>query len=200
MISIYKIKPLFQNLLRPILRKLYKMKVSANQITISALVLSLIISIMFWYADTYKILWLVLPIGLFLRMALNALDGMMAREYHQQSNLGEVLNEVGDVFSDFLIFLPLIKYETSILTIIVIFISLSIINEFSGVLCKVISNIRTYDGPMGKSDRAFFLGLYGLLKYFGIYKQSFSPYIFSVIVFLIVLSTIIRLKKGLKNA
>ncbi len=200
MISIYKIKPLFQNVLRPLLRKLYQLKISANQITISAVFLSLIIGIMFWFADAYPIFWLVLPLGLLIRMALNALDGMMAREYHQQSKLGEVLNELGDVFSDFVIFLPLIKYEISLIIIIVIFICLSIINEFAGVLCKVISNTRAYDGPMGKSDRAFFLGLYGILNYFGIYNQSISPYIFSVIVFLIIVSTIIRVKRGLKNA
>jgi len=33
-------------------------------------------------------------------MALNAIDGMLAREHHMQSKLGAILNELGDVVSD----------------------------------------------------------------------------------------------------
>ena len=43
---------------------------------------------------------LLLPAVLFLRMALNAIDGMLAREHNQKSALGAILNELGDVFSD----------------------------------------------------------------------------------------------------
>jgi CDP-diacylglycerol--glycerol-3-phosphate 3-phosphatidyltransferase len=33
-------------------------------------------------------------------MALNAIDGMLAREHDMQSPLGAMLNELGDVLSD----------------------------------------------------------------------------------------------------
>ena len=36
---------------------------------------------------------------LFLRMALNAIDGMLAREFNQKTNLGAYLNELTDVIS-----------------------------------------------------------------------------------------------------
>ena len=49
---------------------------------------------------------LLLPLVLFLRMALNAIDGMMAREFGQKSRLGAVLNELGDVLSDACLYLP----------------------------------------------------------------------------------------------
>ncbi|MEO6453063.1 MAG: CDP-alcohol phosphatidyltransferase family protein [Ginsengibacter sp.] len=51
-------------------------------------------------------------------MALNALDGMMARIYNQQTKKGEVLNELGDVISDLFIFFPLLKYEQTNLYLI----------------------------------------------------------------------------------
>ena len=50
---------------------------------------------------------ILLPIILFLRMGLNAIDGMLAREHGMKSNLGAVLNEVGDVISDSALYLPL---------------------------------------------------------------------------------------------
>lgn len=49
---------------------------------------------------------LLLPIVLFIRMALNALDGMLARECNQQTRLGAILNETGDVISDIALYLP----------------------------------------------------------------------------------------------
>ncbi|SRR5690606_1411702 len=198
MISIYNIKPKFQELLKPILVILHKLGITANQITISSILLSLIIGIGFWFADKNFAFFLILPFGLLLRMALNALDGMMARTYNQQSKKGEVLNEIGDIISDLFVFFPLLKFEQEILYLIVIFICLSIINEFAGVLGKVVSNERRYEGPMGKSDRALILGVYGILSYLSINFNKYSIYIFSVIILLLILSTMIRIKKSLK--
>lgn len=197
MISIYNIKPQFQRLLTPILEWMHRKDITANQITVSACILSVIIGVMFWFSEDNKWFFLALPIGLLLRMALNALDGMMARRYNQISRKGEMLNELGDVVSDTIIFLPLLKYQPESLYLIVIFIAMSIINEFAGVMGKVISNQRNYDGPMGKSDRAFIIGLYGLACLCGADISSYSMCIFSVINLLLLVSTWIRIKKAL---
>lgn len=199
MISVYKIKPKFQQLLKPILTGLYKIGVTANQITWSSILLSLVIGIAFWFAADNKILFLALPIGLFIRMALNALDGMMARTYNQQTKKGEILNELGDIISDLFIFFPLLIFEKNNLYLIVVFLCLSIINEFSGILGKVISGERQYDGPMGKSDRAFIIGLYGLLSFFSFNISAYSFWAFLIINLLIIISTLLRIKKSLKK-
>lgn len=198
MISIYKIKPKFQKLLLPILRFFNKLGITANQITFSAIFLSIVIGVSFWFADYNSYLYLILPIGLLLRMALNALDGMMARIYNQQSKKGELLNEFGDIFSDLIIFLPLVKYESQDILLVVLFITLSIINEFAGLLGKVISNERRYEGPMGKSDRAFVIAVYGIIGFFQVDIKSNIPLIFILLIFLLIVSTVIRLKKSLK--
>ena len=195
MISIYNIKPKFQKLLQPTLHVLHKAGFTANQITGISLLLSLIIGILFWFAGDYRIFFLALPIGLFLRMALNALDGMMARTYHQQSKQGEVLNELGDVISDCFIYFPLIRFENAALYWVVAFISLSIINEFAGILGKAVSGQRRYEGPMGKSDRAFVMGVYGLLCFFNVGFRPYSVYIFIFLIFLLIISTMTRVKK-----
>jgi len=181
MISIYQIKPKFQALLNPVLVTLHKWNISANQITLTSILLSLIIGAFFWFSDINRYFLLALPIGLFIRMALNALDGMMARTYNQQSKIGEVLNEIGDIVSDFFIFLPLLKFESSHIVLIVTFIFLSVLNETSGILTKSINGERRYDGPMGKSDRAFMIGLYGLLHFFNFNTSKYSTLIFLVL-------------------
>lgn len=200
MISVYKLKPRFQQLLTPVLLFLHKNKITANQITISSILLSVMIGILFWNADISKWLFLSLPVGLLIRMALNALDGMMARKFNQTSKLGEVLNEVGDIISDVIIFLPLIKFQPESLYLAVIFIVLSVINEFAGLMGKVVGKERRYDGPMGKSDRALIVGLYGLLIFFGADISGVSVYIFGIIILLLLISTYTRLKKSLHEA
>ncbi len=199
MISVYKLKPKFQQLLMPILNFLHQRKITANQITIGSIVFSLIIDLFFWYADRFPIFFLVLPIGLLLRMALNALDGMMARLFNQTSKTGEVLNEVGDIVSDVVLFFPLLKFHPESVYPIVAFIVLSVVNEFCGLIGKVIANDRRYDGPMGKSDRALLLGVYGILALLHISIVAISGYIFGVLCLLLLLSSVTRLRKALAH-
>ncbi len=199
MISVYKLKPKFQQLLMPILNFLHHRKITANQITIGSIVFSLIIALFFWYADRFPIFFLVLPIGLLIRMALNALDGMMARLFNQTSKTGEVLNEVGDIVSDVVLFFPLLKFHPESVYTIVAFIVLSVVNEFCGLIGKVIANDRRYDGPMGKSDRALLLGVYGILALLHISIVAISGYIFGVLCLLLLLSSVTRLRKALAH-
>lgn len=200
MISIYNIKPQFQKILTPILTYFHKRSITANQITISACILSLAIGTLFWFADNNKLLFLALPIGLLIRMALNALDGMMARRYNQISKKGEMLNEVGDIVSDLFVFLPLLKFQPESIYLVVLFIASSIINEFAGVMGKIVAGERRYEGPMGKSDRAFLLGVYGLLSLFSIGISEYSCWIFGVLILLLLISTAVRIKKALQQS
>ncbi|KFF05094.1 CDP-alcohol phosphatidyltransferase family protein [Flavobacterium reichenbachii] len=199
MISIYTIKPQFQKLLSPLLHFLHKKNISPNQITVGSCVLSLLIGISFWYADFNTLFFLLLPIGLLLRMALNALDGMMAKKYNLTSKTGEMLNEMGDIVSDLFVFFPLLKFESEALYLVVLFIVLSVVNEFAGVMGKAIKGERRYDGPMGKSDRALLLGVYGILKFSSVNLSNYSIWIFTVIIVLLLISTYVRIKKTLKS-
>ena len=200
MLSVYNLKPQFQKMLSPILRFFYNNNITANQITITALILSLTISILFFFSDTNKWLLLSLPVGLFLRMALNALDGMMARTYNQTTNLGEVLNELGDVVSDFIIFLPLIKFLPEAIYPIIIFMVMSVVNEFAGILGKVISGVRHYEGPMGKSDRALLIGVLGIVLLCGMDISHYSIIIFAIANILLIISTYTRIRKTLNES
>jgi CDP-diacylglycerol--glycerol-3-phosphate 3-phosphatidyltransferase len=198
MISVYNIKPKFQQLLKPVLEKLFKAGVTANQITIAAIALSMALSVGFWF-HPYGTMFLILPAGLFFRMALNALDGMMARNYNMQSKIGEVLNEFGDVVSDLFIYLSLIKLQGVEWHVVVGFSVLAVLNEFAGVLAKVIGGERRYDGPMGKSDRAFLVGLICLVYYFYPSISLYINYIFAGAILLLIISTFSRLKNSLKK-
>lgn len=197
MISIYNIKPKFQQLLRPILVKLHALGVTANGITWSAIILSFTIGGLFYWKPSGFML-IVLPVALLLRMALNALDGMMAREYKMQSKKGELLNELGDVLADIALFLPLVLLPGLHPIVLFAFVILGVVNEFTGVLAKAINGERRYDGPMGKSDRALLVGITLLILYFVPSASSALNYIFGAGSLLLIISTAVRIKKSLQ--
>ncbi|MFY0688766.1 MAG: CDP-alcohol phosphatidyltransferase family protein [Cyclobacteriaceae bacterium] len=200
MISVYQLKSGFQRLLRPVLAGMRKMGISPNQITIAAILLSFILGILLWNVKDLNIALLLVPIGLLLRMALNALDGMMATTYHLQSKKGEVLNEMGDIISDLFIYIPIIQFQDVSPVLLTVFIALAVTNEFAGILAKVISGSRRYDGPMGKSDRAFVVGLTLLLAWFFPQAISYFNYLLGGCVLLMLVSTFVRINKGLQGA
>lgn len=161
MITIYAIKPLFQSLLKPIVDRLAKRGVSANQVTLAALGLSVGWGLLLCLVP--QLLW-TMAIVLFVRMALNAIDGMLARQHHQASNLGVYLNELGDMVSDAFVFLPFAFASPEMYPLIIVVIVLSILSESAGILAVAIGKERRYDGPMGKSDRAFVFGLIAIFS------------------------------------
>lgn len=198
MLSVYQLKPKFQQLLLPVLNQLHKQQITANKITIAAMIWSAILGGLLFLSPAHPVYLIFVAFGLLVRMALNALDGMMARNFNQQSKLGEILNEVGDVISDTIIFCGLFSFSFTNSTLVFVFIVLSIINEFSGVLAKLASGVRRYDGPMGKSDRALLIGLWCVLYFmFPVISGVFNSVIIAAI-FLLILSTYKRLSNSLK--
>ncbi len=197
MISFYQIKPKFQQLISPVLYALFKMGATANMITWAAIILSIFTGILIWI-HPYGITFLVLPISLLIRMVLNALDGMMARKYNMQSKKGEILNELGDIISDICIFFPLLYLFRLNLFCLLAFLFLSIINEYVGILAKAVSGTRRYDGPMGKSDRAFLVGLISLILFFCPSLLTYTSFVFTFAGILLVISSSIRVIKTLQ--
>lgn len=156
--SVYDLKPRFQALLRPLANALARWGVSANAVTILAMAGSLVVGFACIYAWADALLLLLWPAWLFARMALNAIDGMLAREHGMKTPLGGVLNEVGDVVSDTALYLPIAFFTAGALWPAVLFTLGAALTEFCGVLGKALGGSRRYDGPMGKSDRALLVG------------------------------------------
>lgn len=197
--SIYELKPKFQNLLRPLVKRLYNADITANQVTLAACILSILLGTLLTKFADISTLFFLLPIWMFLRMALNAIDGMLAREFSQKTPLGGYLNEATDVISDTALYLPFAFVAPFGWGIIVLVIFLAFMSEFLGVLGQVHGSGRRYDGPMGKSDRAFVFGLIGTIyAVFGQLPSWFSWALYAV-VFLLALTCINRIRMGLKS-
>jgi len=166
--TIYDLKPRFQALLRPICAALARAGVTANQVTLAAALLSAAGGAIILWQPAARWPLLLLPAVLFVRMALNAIDGMLAREHDMKSRMGAVLNELGDVVADAVLYLPLAAVPGVPAWAVIGLVIVGILVEMTGVVGVQIGASRRYDGPVGKSDRAFIFGLLAFLLGIGV--------------------------------
>ena len=200
MISIYQLKPKFQSLLRPCANRLNNANITANQVTISACFGSIFVSFIVGLFSSYQWIFCVIPIWMLIRMALNAIDGMLAREFQQKTDLGAYLNEIGDVISDIALLLVFMQLDNVSNNLVILVVLLSFLSEYAGVLGLMVGSSRRYDGPMGKSDRAFVFGAISLG--IGVYQLPLDwiDPILWMISFLLIYTVINRIRKGLEKA
>lgn len=191
MATLYALKPAFQALLRPFASRLARAGVTANAVTVAALVLSLAGggAIAFWPASSWP--FLALPLVLIVRLALNALDGIIAREHGQASAFGAWLNEVGDMLADLALYLPFARVAGVEAGIAVAAAAGAVATEIAGLAAQSVGAARRYDGPMGKSDRAFVYGVVALALGLGTPARPWLNLVLGAVL-LLELATVIR--------
>lgn len=195
--SLYALKPRFQAMLRPGVITLARRGITANQVTAVACIGSVLLGIALWLTGGWRPLFVLVPLWLLARMALNAVDGMLAREHDQKSRLGGYLNELSDVVSDAAVILPFALVAPFDLLWIGIVIFLAALSEYAGVMGPLVGASRRYDGPLGKSDRALVFGALGLWIGLGLPLPAWLFWLLPLVAALLVLTTINRVQKGL---
>ena len=196
--SIYTLKSRFQALLRPLVRRLFAWGVTANQVTVIACATSIAIGAVLmnitrqWFA--------IVPVWMFVRMALNAIDGMLAREFGLKSALGAYLNELTDVLSDAALYLPFAFVSPFEWKSVGAVIFASALSEMAGVVAVMTGASRRYDGPMGKSDRAFVFSLLALWIVFQPVLPAWANWIMWTIALLAALTLVNRIRNGLRES
>jgi CDP-diacylglycerol--glycerol-3-phosphate 3-phosphatidyltransferase len=197
--SLYALKPRFQAWLRPLVGGLARAGVTANQVTIAAAVISVAVGAFVAWRLPDPRAFVLIPLWMFARMAFNAIDGMLAREFGQQSRLGAYLNELTDVVADIALVAPFMLLAPFAPAWVVVVIVLAVISEYAGAIGAMVGASRRYDGPMGKSDRAFAFGVLGLWAGLAsplpVWLASFMP----VLAALLVVTIINRVRGGLNE-
>jgi CDP-diacylglycerol---glycerol-3-phosphate 3-phosphatidyltransferase len=197
-LSVHSLKPKFQEALRPIVRTLASAGITANQITVTNCLLSILLGVFLTLNAQNQQWFLLLPPFFFIRMAFNAIDGMLARDFHQKSNLGAYLNELTDVISDAFLYLPFAYVRGFDPLWIGAVIVLSITSELAGTVAPMTGASRRYDGPMGKSDRALVFGALAFWLGARLEIASWAAMLFpKLISFLLALTIVNRVRNGL---
>jgi CDP-diacylglycerol--glycerol-3-phosphate 3-phosphatidyltransferase len=198
--SLYQLKPAFQRLLRPAVGRLARAGVTANQVTVSAALLSLGVGAAIAWRPGEPRLLLLLPAALLARMALNAADGMLAREHGMKSRLGALLNELGDAVSDAALYLPLAAVPGFPAALQAAAVALALIAEVAGLAALAVGAQRRYDGPMGKSDRALVYGAVGFALGLGVPAGGWLTAVVAAVALLAAVTVVQRVRRALAEA
>lgn len=195
--TLYDVKPAFVRSLEPAIALCERRGITPNALTGAALLLSAAMGgVLALWPSERPALWAVA--GFFLvRMALNAMDGALARRTGQSTPGGEVFNEAADVLADALLFLPLLLVSKAVPLAVVLFVLLAGGTELCGVLPKAAGFSRRYDGPVGKSDRALAVGLYLAALAAGAPRGTWETALFVLLDAALLLTCANRLRKGL---
>ncbi|VWD63432.1 CDP-alcohol phosphatidyltransferase [Burkholderia lata] len=195
--SLYALKPKFQNRLRPFANSLAERGVTANQVTLFAAGGSIVVGALAGLGVFARALFLLIPLWLFARMALNAIDGMLAREHDQKSTLGAYLNELGDVVSDIALVLPFLAIPAFAPADVWLFALTAVIVECAGLIGPLVGVSRRYDGPFGKSDRALALGAFALWIGLGFPVGGVAAWLWRLLIVLSIVTVVRRVQAGI---
>jgi CDP-diacylglycerol--glycerol-3-phosphate 3-phosphatidyltransferase len=159
MAGIYQIKPAFQRSLGGIQQWLIERRVHPDVLTFAALGLSILGGAAVYFAPDLVWLLVTIPPIVLVRTALNALDGLVAKQTGLARPWGEVLNEFCDRLADVALFGGLALASPSIHLLGALTVVAILLTSYLAILSKAAGGRRQYAGPMGKADRMIVLGV-----------------------------------------
>ena len=199
--TLYQLKPAFQQRLRPWVGRLAGRGVRANHVTVAAAAVSVALGAgLLLQPGGDRSAFLLLPLWMLLRMAFNAIDGMLAREHGQQTALGAYLNELCDLVSDAALYLPFAMVAPFGPWGVGAVVLAAWLAEYAGVLGSGVGASRRYDGPLGKSDRALVFGALGAWVGFGGVLPGWSAALMPLLAVLGLATAAHRVRQGLREA
>ncbi len=164
--GIYAMKPRFQKALGSIERYLVRKRVHPDYLTLGALALSIAGGVAIYASNAAPWLLLLIPCVTLCRTALNALDGLVARDTGLARPWGEVLNETCDRLSDIALFAGVCFAPGSNIALGACAILSMLLSSYVGVLSREAGGKRQYGGVMGKADRMIYLDIASVAAFF----------------------------------
>jgi CDP-diacylglycerol---glycerol-3-phosphate 3-phosphatidyltransferase len=157
--GLYARKPGFQHRLAGLADWLARREVHPDALTYLAVVCGLIGGLALALGTrSASLLWLVPPLA-GVRLAFNALDGMVATRRDMARPWGKVLNEFADRLSDLAFLGPLLLVPGSSDVLVAAALCATLLVSYIGVLAEAAGSQRQYGGVMGKADRMLWLAL-----------------------------------------
>jgi len=197
--QIYKVKAQFQRVLNPVKNIFIKLKISPTAINVWAVVFSILMGLAFFYSSQYRLLLIAVPFLAFLRIAYNALDGMVARETKAKNQKwGEVLNESLDRLSDICVFVGLAFTSYMNFQLVAVCLIVTLFSSYLGIVSKAAGGKRMYSALMGKADRMFYLSVAAVAAYiWGTYLINYFVVFILALICLTVVQRYYLIKKEL---
>jgi CDP-diacylglycerol--glycerol-3-phosphate 3-phosphatidyltransferase len=172
----------------------------ANEVTLAGLLLSAFGGLLIVLAPRASWPLILLPVILVLRTGMKTLDELLAREQGLRNELKASMNELADVLSDAVLYLPLAAVPLMPPRLVTVAVVLGVVAEMAGVVAAQLGGRRRYDGPMGMGERAVTFGGIALLLGLGAGNGPWLDIIMLVMIGLIALTMMNRIRGGMRDA
>lgn len=156
--SLSLLKPWLRRALLPTAGALVRQGVTANQITVLSIVVSVALGACLAIAPERPVVHALVPLWLTGRTILASLDGTLAVCFGQKSRIGGCLNEAGDIASDIALYAPLALVNPFTASQVALVLSLAVAGELAGLCGNWLGAGRRCEGPFGKADRTLAFG------------------------------------------
>ena len=164
--SVYSLKPRFRASLRGVERAVIARGIGADQVTAAGLACGAVAAAAILLSALAPWWLLCVPPLVLLRLACNALDGMIAVDTHGARPIGQVANEFADRIADACILIALsVRAGAPLLGIGTL--ALVLLSSYLGTVAQAAGGTRQYTGVMGKADRMILLALAAPVAAFG---------------------------------
>lgn len=152
--------------------------------------------------DEYRWTLLLLNFWVLMRMVMNVLDGMLAREYNEATPGGEIANEALDVFGDTIVYGAFFFIPNSPHLAVTIFLISIWAAEFFGVLGKGLpGGVRRHETHGGgKPDRSILVLIYCMIYFFYPPIHAYFEYFLYGLSALVFWTCVVRIMKTLEGA
>lgn len=164
--GIYAIKPWWQRRLTSIEDTLVIHHIHPDLITLAGVGCAALIGIaLFFSAYIHLLILAVAPLAV-ARLAVNALDGLVARRTGMARPWGEVFNECCDRLADILVFVGLAFNPLVNATLVWGTLVCILFNSYLGTVSKAAGGKRQFGGLLAKADRMIYMGLFSYVVFF----------------------------------
>lgn len=175
MLDLPDTKPFLERLFRPATHVCNRRGMQPNTLTVMSLSASSLAGVLVleFPAATWPLLTVLA--AMLARLALNHMDGILAREHGMKTPWGSLLNEIATPAEDMVLYLPLAARPEMPSALIVLAVMLGVLVEVAGLSALTLGSARRFDGPMAKVPRGTFFGVLAVAAVLGLAGPWVQP-------------------------
>jgi CDP-diacylglycerol--glycerol-3-phosphate 3-phosphatidyltransferase len=200
MLDLPDTKPFFERLFLPMARFLGRRGVRPNTLTLTSISISAISGLLGVAYATAAWPFTVIMMAMLARLALNHIDGIIARGQSMKTPLGGLLNEIATPAEDMLLYLPLAARPGMPAPLTVCAVMAGVLVEVAGLSPAVFGGPRRCDGPMTKFMRGLFFGALTLASALDLAMGPWAAPALALIVCLLAVTLCNRLRRSVLEA
>ena len=151
--NLYASKSAVNARLVPLVDRLAAAGVSPDAVTLAAVPVALLGAACLLVSPSVPVLLLAIPPLVVLRLALNLVDGSLARRTGRIHPRGELYNELGDRLADVAFLVPAAFLPGALPIVVLLGVTASLLASYVGVTARAAGGERIYRGVLSKPGR-----------------------------------------------